>query len=315
MNTVFGLLAVLFWSTTIAFSRSLTEQLGTVTAACCIYLIGGGIGVACLLFVKGKLVGMFRLPALYLFGCGGLFVVYMVSLYLAIGLAANRAQVIEVGIVNYLWPPLMLVLSVPLLKKKARLTLPLGVVAAFAGVVLATAHGGRETWQMFRENLSANVLPYVLAFVAAVSWALYSNLSRRWAGEARSGAVPLFLLATGVVLAVMRLGFDEQPRWTPRCVMELGYMAVLPTLAAYVFWDIAMRKGNLILVASFSYLTPLFSTFISSLYLRVGHVGLRLWLACALIIAGAVICKLSVIEPSGRANHEAGAEAGASPAP
>ena len=54
-----------------------------------------------------------------------------------------------------------------------------------------------------------------------------------------------------------------------------------------------MQKGDIILVASFSYLTPLLSTTISSLYLGVALTW-RLWLGCALIIAGAFACNLAV---------------------
>ena len=37
MYTALGFLAILFWSTTIAFSRSLTEQLGVMTTAAAIF--------------------------------------------------------------------------------------------------------------------------------------------------------------------------------------------------------------------------------------------------------------------------------------
>ena len=89
--------------------------------------------------------------------------------------------------------------------------------------------------------------------------------------------------------------FPEEYFWTPRVVAELLYMSIFPTFLAYFFWDRAMRKGNIILVASLSYFTPLLSIIISSLYLRVA-VKANLWVACGLVIAGAVICKFSIID-------------------
>jgi len=56
-----------------------------------------------------------------------------------------------------------------------------------------------------------------------------------------------------------------------------------------------MRKGKIILVASFSYFTPLLSIIISSLYLQV-VIKPSLWIACGLVILGAVICKFSIID-------------------
>ena len=121
-STAYGIMALIFWGSTIAFSRSLTEKLGTLTTASYIFLLAGGLSCTYLIISRefGKLV---HLPKVYLFGCGTLFIVYMASLYLAIGSATNRLQTLEVGLVNYLWPSLTLVMAAPILKKKARATL------------------------------------------------------------------------------------------------------------------------------------------------------------------------------------------------
>jgi len=82
-------------------------------------------------------------------------------------------------------------------------------------------------------------------------------------------------------------------------------MSVFPTFLAYLFWDRAMRKGKIILGVSFSYFTPLLSIIISSLYLRVA-VNANLWVACGLVIAGAVICKFSIIDKTKKINLNKG---------
>jgi drug/metabolite transporter (DMT)-like permease len=51
------------------------------------------------------------------------------------------------------------------------------------------------------------------------------------------------------------------------------------------------------LVAALSYFTPLLSTLISSAYLRVA-LGWNVWVACALVIAGAFVCQRSVVKRS-----------------
>ena len=56
---------------------------------------------------------------------------------------------------------------------------------------------------------------------------------------------------------------------------------------------LAIKKGNFIIVTSFSYLTPLLSTLFSCLYLQVPN-GYILWLAGGLVVAGSVICRYSV---------------------
>ena len=309
MYTALGIIAVLLWSSTMAFSRSLTEQLGAMTAGACIYLVSGGLGCAYLL-ARGKLGQVRRLPLRYLFGCGGLTVAYMALIYTAIGLAPTRRQVIGVGIINYLWPGLTVIFSVPLLKKRAGPLLAPGALAFFVGVVLASSQGGSLSPMEFLRDMRNGEAPYLFALAAAVCWALYSNLSRRWGGASEGGAVPVFLLAAGVLLFLMRPFFHEQQHWTARTLWELGYMALLPALLAYGFWDSCMRRGNLVLAASVAYLAPVLSTTMTSLYLHVTP-SANLWLACALVVAGAVICKLSVTDPPAEktGNAEPGNEA------
>jgi len=294
-GTAMGVAAILLWSTTIALSRSLAEEVGAVRAGACIYLLGGVLGCLYEASIRRRFLRMLRLPAPYLLGCGLLFVAYTACLYVAVGQAANRQQAIEVGIINYLWPGLTLLLAVPILHTKVRAAFPLGVVLALAGAALAPLRWGEHSWAVLLENLRTNPWPYGLALVAAVAWALYSTLSRRWGGEAEGGAVPLFVLATGAVLAAVHYALPEPVQWTPRAVGEILYMAALPTLLAYAFWDAAMRRGSVMLVAALSYVAPLLSTLISSAYLGVA-LGWNVWAACALVILGAFVCQRSVVK-------------------
>jgi len=87
--------------------------------------------------------------------------------------------------------------------------------------------------------------------------------------------------------------FGEVSQWQARTAWEVLYLAVFTSLLAYAFWERAMRRGNLTLVVAVSYLTPLLSTGVSCLYLRLSP-GPALWAGCGLVIAGAVVCKLSV---------------------
>jgi drug/metabolite transporter (DMT)-like permease len=291
-QTYLGILSILIWGSTVAFSRRLTGELGTWTASTLIYS-GAGL-LACLVaaFTPGRLAGMLRLPRRYLWGCGGLFVLYMVSLYLAIGTAANPPQVVVVGLINYLWPGLSLVFSVPLLHKKARPYLPLGILVSLGGVALASWQPGAALSDVLTPAALGTDL---LALVAAVCWGLYSTLSRRWAGEHSEGAVPLFLLASGLVLGLGRIFSPETSHWSLQVGLELAYMIVFPAMLAYGFWDSAVRRGRIVLLASLSYFIPLLSTAITVVVLGVPAQPV-LWLAALLVFAGAVICKLSVDE-------------------
>jgi len=300
-DTILGLAAILLWSATVALARSLAERLGPLTAGAAVYLGAGACLGGQLLATERSFRALRGLPRRYVWGCGALFVLYTLTLFLALGLAADRRQTLEVGLLNYLWPALTILFSLVLLGRRASLALIPGTLLALYGIVLVltpdTAVSGGALAAGFRSNPGA----YGLGIVAAVTWALYSNLTRRWAEpDTGAGAVLLFVLATGLAFWLLRLLRPESGAWGIRAAAEAAVLA-LATALAYVFWDRAMRAGDVVLVASCSYLTPFFSTVVSSLYLGVWP-GASLWLGCGLIIAGSLV--------SWRAVRPPGAEAG-----
>ena len=105
--------------------------------------------------------------------------------------------------------------------------------------------------------------------------------------------MPFFLLVTGLALLALCIAMQERSSWNLRGIIEALYVAIFPTLLAYTFWDFAVRRGNLRLVAPASYLTPLFSVGISSLYLGIS-LQPQQWLAGVLVVAGAIICRQAV---------------------
>lgn len=290
-----GLLAILLWSLTVAFGRRLSESIGALTAAACIYL-GSGIPLTLHALCKqGALRRMCAAPPAYLFGCGTLFVCNNAAIYIAVGLAANRQQVLEVALVNYLWPMLTILFSLVFLGRKASVLLIPGTFLALAGLFLVLTHGASMTWASLWHNLASNPSAYGMAAMAALSWSLYSALTRRWTQPEDDGAAPLFMLATGLVLLLLCLIHPHPAAWSGRVVGELAVMAAASGLA-YVCWDVAMRKGDVILVAACSYLTPFFSTVVSCIYLRLAP-GLSLWIGCLLLVTGSFLSWYSTNEP------------------
>jgi drug/metabolite transporter (DMT)-like permease len=290
--TAGGLGAILLWSASFAFTRSLAEQVGPLTAGAAAYLIGGSF---CLLRLAGSAKPLARLRNLsrrYLLGCGSLFMFYTAAIYLAVGLAKDREQVLEIALLNYLWPALTILLSLPLLHKRASLWLVPGTALALTGVCLVMTQGTHVSWSSFRDHLQDNPSAYALAMAAALAWALYSNLTRRWSGPESEGAVEWFVSATGLLLLGLRMVTTEPAAWNLRVVGEASGLAAITALA-YVLWDTAMRRGNLLLVVACSYFTPLLSTAVSCAYLKVSP-SPGLWIGCLLLVAGSLVTWRSV---------------------
>jgi drug/metabolite transporter (DMT)-like permease len=287
LSTGGGLLAIILWSATIAMARSLSEQLGPLTAAAAVYLTAGLFCLVRLSRSKTSISQLLNLPRKYLLGCGLLFILCTVLIFLAVGLARDREQVLEIGLINYLWPASTILLSLLLLNKRANLWLMPGTALALAGVFLVMTQGAQVSWQSFANHLQGNPAAYALAFGAAASWALYSNLARRWSRASSDGAAELFIPATGVVLLLMRCLWREPTVWNTQVAVEVGVLGGI-TAVAYVCWDAAMRNGDLLFVATCSYFTPLLSTLVSCAYLKVAP-GYQLWAGCVVIVIGSLV--------------------------
>ena len=291
-----GFFAIALWATAVAAVRSLTAKVGPVTAGAVVYLLGGVLGVL-LLIIQGRLFDSLRsLNRHYLFICGGLFVVYVGCLYAALGLATSSSQAMEMGLINYLWPMLTVIFSIWILKYRSNALLVPSIIFAAAGIFLATTQGQTFSWQGFVINMRSNPIIYLFGTLAAVSWGAYSVLSRKFAADVEGNVVPVFMLITGLILGVIRTFAAEKSSWTFTGMAEILYIAI-STIASYSFWDMAMRHGNIILVASVSYLLPLFSVLIAALYLQAPLTP-DLLVGAVFVILGAVLSNRSISNSS-----------------
>lgn len=80
--TVLGIFIIVLWSTSVAFSRSLTEELGTLTSASYINLTSGILGSIYLIAKLKSVQKLLNTSIHYLIGYGALFVAYVVCFFL-----------------------------------------------------------------------------------------------------------------------------------------------------------------------------------------------------------------------------------------
>lgn len=298
--TILGFTALVFWSTNVAFSRRVTEHMGTLNTAFFNLLLSGLLLLIIQRFIYKKefFPKLTRLPFAYFYKVGIFMVINITVFYGAVGEAASHEAVIVVGIINYLWPGLIFLFSVPLLKQRAAYgrLLP-GIVIAFTGTAVALMEGNRISASDLQATIKGNVFPYLLALVAAVSWGLYSNLVRKFKMNDDNVSVPLVFIISAVFILVLQLLRGETPRlalsgWE---YAEFAYLVIFPNAFAYLFWQKAMSQGNKNLVTAFSYMIPLVSTLVSGFYLDV-RIGAGFWAAALMVLSGAVLCRLSINE-------------------
>lgn len=283
--TVAGLLAILLWSTSVGLLRSISEALGPTGGAALIYTVSAICLVISNRRALSSLVLSWRMLA-----AGTLFVLYEISLALAVGLASTRAQALEMGMINYLWPGLTLLFALYINQQRAQWFIAPGLLLALGGVIQVMR--GDTDWSpaMLLHNLAGNPVAYGLAFGAAIIWALYCNLTRRWSDG--QNPVPLFFCTTALVLWVKYLLFPQPPMHiNTGTTLELLFMGV-STAVAYSAWNHGLQHGNLTLLATASYFTPVLSAFIASLWLGLTP-GWGFWQGVFLVVAGSLLCWLA----------------------
>ncbi len=243
-----GFGAIALWSALAALSV-LAGPLPPFQMVAMTFAIGAAIGI-----VRARRRGLpwralVRWPApVWLLGIGGLFGYH--ALYFA---ALQLAPPAEANLVNYLWPLLIVLLSAPLAGERLGWIHLAGALLGFVGVaLLAVARGVGFSDQ--------HALGYLLALGCAVTWALYSVLSRRF-GETPTDAIAAFCCASAMLSLFAHLAF-EQTVWpaTPVAWLAVLALGLGPTGGAFYLWDHAVKRGDIRALGALSYATPILST-------------------------------------------------------
>lgn len=279
--TVCGLVAILLWSTAAGLIRSVSEVFGPLGGAALIYTLGAVLLVSWL--------GRPRLRATswsYLIMGSGLFVAYEVCLSLALGFASSRNQAIELGVVNYLWPCLTVLLAIVMNGQKARWIIVPGSALALFGILWVVSGDGLALATIVA-NVQSNPLSYSLALGCAITFALYCNVTRRYAGG--QNLVVLFFILTAAVLWVKyALSAEVLPAFSLGSSLELLATGIAMA-GGYALWNIGILRGNLTLLATASYGAPVLSSAFAALWLGA-HLTPQFWQGAVLVTAGSLLC-------------------------
>jgi len=283
--TAIGGTAILMWST-LALLTALSGTIPPFQLVAMSFGIGFVVGTAANAARGKDVIGVLRQPwRVWLLGIAGLFG-YHFFYFLAFRLAPDAA--VEVNLLNYLWPLLIVLFSALLPGERLKRGHILGALCGLAGTVLIVTGRGRGL------SLEADALPgYLSAVTCAVAWAAYSVLSRRF-GNVPTEAVGGFCLATAILAGLCHLMFETTVipsggEWLAVIAMGIG-----PVGAAFFVWDHGVKRGDIRALGVLSYATPLTSTLLLILFGQaVG--GWTVWAACALIMGGAVLASRDVL--------------------
>ena len=242
--TLIGLTAILMWS----LLAVLTVATGTIPAfqlAAMTFAIGALVGFLTFIGRPDAFGALRQSPQAWLVGVGGLFGYH--ALYF---LALRYAPPAEAGLLNYLWPLLIVLFSSLLPGERLAAHHVVGALLGLAGTVLLFVGNGAG-------HFAPGEIPGLLA---AFVWSSYSVMSRRLKAVP-TDAVAGFCLATAVLAALVH-GLIETTVW-PETALQwfaVAGLGVGPVGAAFYAWDIGMKRGDIRVLGAASYATPLVST-------------------------------------------------------
>ncbi|NIZ12479.1 DMT family transporter [Phaeobacter sp. HF9A] len=273
--TAIGFVAVLLWALLALLTVGSSPTPPLMLNAIC-FSIGGIIGLIWVQ-VTGSWAQLRRVRwPVYAFGSIGVFGYH--ALYFS---ALRAAPAAEAGLIAYLWPLLIVLLSGLLPGERLRAGHFLGALLGFAGAACIISGGGVG----FQAEYLAG---YGLALLCALFWSCYS-VGSRLLGDAPTASVAVFCLLSALASAVLHLLLEE----TIWPIGALGWSATLllglgPVGLAFYVWDIGVKQGDIQMLGTSSYAAPLLSTLI----LVLAGIAAPSWglaLAALLITGGALL--------------------------
>ncbi len=275
--TAIGFLAVLMWGL-LAMLSKMAGGVPPLQLIAMSFFIGGLLGVASWPFrpdafsvLTSQIWQVWALNVGALFGCHFLYF-----------LAVRNAPVVEVSLIAYLWPLLIVVFSAFAPGEKLRWYHLAGVVLGLGGAFFVISKG-----QSFSLTTGLQ-LGHIIAIPYAIMWAGFSVLIRKY-GDVPSDIVAGFCFACAALSGISHFILEPSlwPLSSAQWFAIIG-LGLLPMGAAFYFWDYGMKHGDRMVLGAASYAAPLLSTVILILSgFATYHWSIAV--GCVLITIGAVV--------------------------
>jgi len=203
---------------------------------------------------------------------------YYIVLFKAYSLlSAQRAVAL-----NYTWPIMIVLLSIPLLKQKIRLKGIVAILISYTGALIISTQG--NVWQLG----FANLLGVLLALGSAVIWALFWIYNMR---DKRDAVIKLFLNFAFGFIFIFIAGLASSKIFIPdmRGLIGAIYVGIFEMGITFVLWLKALKLSKTTAqVSNLIYIAPFLSLFIINII--VGEkILLSTIIGLILIVVGIII--------------------------
>ncbi len=262
---IFGIIAILLWCWSGVCFRKGSELMGSSMVYLTCMTGCGSLTAVVLQMLRGQpLSDMVRLPfKVMVAGFFGM-TLYTIMLAKAFGMAA-QADIGQINLLNYLWPVWMVVLGILLLGTRPNAPLAVsGILMGLFGVVISRG------FDLFT-HLPTTLVPHAFALSGGFLWALYVVLLRRWKiPEEKGGTAFHFAICTLMagLLAAYSQAWQTMPPWSGAMLFWIVLGGVGPVGIAYSLYEISVKNGPVILIASLAYFIPIGSSLVIGLFFK-----------------------------------------------
>jgi len=176
--------------------------------------------------------------------------------YLVLFKAYDLLEAQIAGTLNYAWPVVLVLLSIPFLKQKISLMSIVAILISFTGVAIISLQGN------YRELTIINPMGVFLAVSSAFFWAIYWILNMRDKRE-ETGKIMLNLLfgLVYIFIYLMITGGIHIP--AKNAILGTTYIGLFEMSITFVIWLKALQLSeNTARVSNLIYLSPFIALFI-----------------------------------------------------
>ncbi len=230
---IFALMAVLCWSTVATAFKIALQNCSFLQLLFFSSLISAIVLFIILIIQKktSQLIKMERRTMIYSLTLGVLnpFLYYTILFKAYSILPAQEAMTL-----NYTWPIMLVLLSIPLLKQKLTIKSLIAVFVSFAGIIIISTKGN-----IVSINLS-NFFGDILAVGSSIIWALFWIYNVR---DKKDEVIKLFLnfLSGAILSGVLMLLFADFNTLKIEALPAIIYVGILEMSVTFVFWLLALK--------------------------------------------------------------------------
>jgi len=288
----YALLAVLCWSTIGSAFKISLRYLDFLTLLLFASFIAAVV-LFIILLLQGKLHLMKKIKKEDLLSSAFLGLLNPFLYYIVLLKAYELLPAQEAGTLNYIWPLVLVLLSIPMLRQKITGWSILAILVSFFGIMLISTHGQLLTLRF------SNPVGVLLALGSAIFWALYWIFNMK---DSREEVSKLFLnfcfgffyiILTIAILRFLGLNWSHYPLLPWQGIAGSVYLGIFEMGVTFILWMMALKLSSTTAkVSNLIYLSPFGSLIL--IHFFVGEVILLSTVIGLAFIVGGIILQQSI---------------------